>query len=303
MGIDGILNVDKPAGKTSFEVVSLVRRWSGERRVGHAGTLDPLATGVLPICLGQGTRVAEYLAEASKIYRAEVELGISTDTYDASGKVTARHDASGVTRKQVEEALAHFRGSISQIPPMYSALRWEGRRLYQLARAGVEVPRKARRADLFRLELLDWQPPLFTIEVECSKGTYIRSLAHDLGQVLGCGSHLRNLIRLKNGPFHLGNGIALSHLEEAFLRGYWHNLLYPIDVVLLHWKAAVLGQESEQAIANGQSLPLEVKDDTDGGRCRAYSLDGRIVALLHWEPASGLWHPYKVFSSGGLSPA
>ena len=303
MSIDGILNVNKPADMTSFQVVSIVRQWSGEKRVGHAGTLDPFATGVLPVCLGQGTRVAEFLAEAHKVYRAEVELGISTDTYDPSGRVVEQHDASAVTEEQVEKAIASFRGSILQVPPMYSALKRGGKRLYQMARAGVEVPREARSIELFRLELLDWQPPLFTMEVECSKGTYIRSLAHDIGQVLGCGSHLRSLVRTKNGPFSLDDSIDVFDLEEAFVYGYWHDLIYPLDSVLLHWKAAILGQESERVLRQGQSLPVKGEDDVSGDRCRAYSLDGRIFALLRWDSATGLWHPEKVFRNGQLSSA
>ncbi|MFC1926938.1 tRNA pseudouridine(55) synthase TruB [Chloroflexota bacterium] len=159
MTIDGILNINKPKGKTSFDIVALVRRLSGERKVGHAGTLDPDATGVLPVCLGQGTRVVEFLTETKKCYLAELQLGISTDTYDASGKITQRDDNSKLTREQVEEAISAFTGFIDQIPPMYSAVKHQGKPLYRLARAGVEVPRKARRIEVSRLEITNWQPP------------------------------------------------------------------------------------------------------------------------------------------------
>jgi len=188
--VDGILNINKPRDRTSFSVVAMVRRLSGERRVGHAGTLDPAATGVLPVCLGQGTRVTEYLVDAAKTYRAQIELGVATDTYDASGKITEQGDPSGISREQVESALASFRGTIQQIPPMYSAVKHLGQPLYKLARSGIEVERKSRRAEIYRLEITDWQLPVVTIEVECSKGTYIRSLAYDLGRSLGCGAHL-----------------------------------------------------------------------------------------------------------------
>ena len=180
--------------KTSFEVVAFVRRLSGERRVGHGGTLDPKATGVLPVGLGRGTRVAEFLAQENKVYRAQVELGTATDSYDVSGKVTWRGDVSAVTRELVEAALDSFRGLIEQTPPMYSALKYQGQPLYRLARAGIEVPRLPRKVNIFRLELLDFELPLLTLEVACSKGTYIRSLAHDLGQALGCGAHLKSLV-------------------------------------------------------------------------------------------------------------
>ena len=172
--MDGILNVNKPPGMTSFDVVSIIKRLTREKRVGHAGTLDPMASGVLPVCLGRGTRVVEFLMDAHKVYRAQIELGMATDTYDAAGKVTRREDPSSIGRSRLEAALDSFRGRIRQIPPMYSALKHQGQRLYQLARAGVTVSRKSRRAVVYRLELIAFEPPLVTLEVECGKGTYIR---------------------------------------------------------------------------------------------------------------------------------
>jgi len=293
--IDGILNVNKPAGKTSLEVVDLVRRLSGQRRVGHAGTLDPGATGVLPICLGQATRVTSFIVDARKIYQARIELGISTDTYDAEGKVTQRVDPSHITREKVEGVLQSLSGSILQRPPMYSALKYRGKRLYELARAGIEVERRQRRTEVFRLEMIAWEPPLFTIEVECGKGTYIRSLAHDLGQALGCGAHLRELIRLKSGPFDIGDSLTIPQLEDSFRYGYWPDVLYPMDVVLEHWVAAIVSEEKERAIRNGR--PLALGDGVDKAYCRAYSLDGRFLAVLRFMPENGLWRPEKVFSA------
>ncbi len=305
MRLDGIINVNKPPGMTSFRIVSLIRKWSRERRAGHAGTLDPFATGVLPVCLGQGTRVAEFLAEGDKTYRATMELGTSTDTYDLNGRVMEKSDASAVTSEQLEKTLASFRGPILQIPPMYSALRRGGKRLYELARAGIEVPREARSVNLSRLELLDWQPPLFTVEVECSKGTYIRSLGHNIGQALGCGSHLKALVRIRNGPFSLEDSIPLPDLEEAFRDGYWHNLIYPLDFVLTHWQAAILDEAGEHALQRGQSLPFAREDNPSWSgdsrnRCRVYTRDGRILALLRWDAANSLWQPDKVFETATL---
>jgi len=297
--IDGILNLDKPRGKTSFDVVALVRRLSGERRVGHAGTLDPDATGVLPICLGQGTRLIEFLAGATKIYRAEIELGIATDTYDATGKVTQRGDVSSLTKEQVETALSSFSGCIDQIPPMYSAVKQQGIPLYRWARAGVELPRRARRVELSRLEIVDWQFPLFTVEVECSKGTYIRSLAHDLGQKLGCGAHLRNLVRLKSGPFHIGDAVNISKLEEAFRQGQWAELLHPIDVAVLHLPAITVDEENEKAVINGRLLALTQGTGVSEKICRAYARDGRFIAILRYEEERGCWKPEKVFRKRG----
>ncbi|HEY81951.1 MAG TPA: tRNA pseudouridine(55) synthase TruB [Dehalococcoidia bacterium] len=300
--MDGILNINKPAGRTSFSVVALVRRLSQERRVGHAGTLDPMATGVLPVCLGQGTRVIEFLADSPKTYRAQIELGVATDTYDASGKVIQQGDPSHITREQVELALGSFRGLIQQTPPMYSALKHQGQRLYELARAGISVERKSRPAKIHHLEVIDWQPPVVTVEVTCGKGTYIRSLAHDLGQLLGCGATLKSLVRLNYGPFDIETAISLPQLEDAFHYGYWPSLLHPIDSVLLHWGAAVVSQATEQSIRRGAPVALtgDSRDPpsttpTAETYCRTYTFDGHFLGVLRFDPEKGYWRPEKVF--------
>ncbi len=299
MSSDGILNIDKPAGLTSFQVVALVRRLSGQRRVGHGGTLDPLARGVLPVALGQGTRVLEFLGEATKTYRAQIRLGVTTDTYDAEGRIIEERDASAIGRELAEAALASFRGTIQQRPPPYSALKEGGQRLYHWARAGVEVRRPPRPIHVLRLEMVAWQPPLLTVEVECGKGTYLRSLAHDLGQVLGCGAHLHELIRLRNGPFTIDDGLSLSELEDAFGGGYWREFLYPLDFVLLHHPAAILGREKSAAVLAGRQVALrEAGPET----CRGYSWEGDFVAILRYRPEAGLWHPDKVFRSEARPP-
>ncbi len=306
--MDGILNINKPWGRTSFSIVALVRRLSGERRVGHAGTLDPTATGVLPVCLGQGTRVAEFLVNATKVYRAEIELGVATDTYDASGKITYQADPSGINRGQLELVLTSFCGLIQQTPPMYSAVKYHGKRLYELARAGISVDRKSRLAKIYHLELIEWQPPIATIEVECGRGTYIRSLVHDLGQTLGCGANLRNLVRLRCGLFDIRDAVSVSQLEDAFRYRYWQHLLYPIDSMLLHWAAMVVSDSTEQIIRNGRPLVL----DSSGGTgyleqhssasssienyCRVYSPDGCFLGMLRFNPERGQWQPRKIFS-------
>jgi len=296
---DGILNVIKPPGKTSFDLVALVRRLSGERKVGHSGTLDPAATGVLLLCLGQGTRVVEFMAEATKVYRADIELGVTTDTYDASGKVTQRSDVSLITRERVEEALSCFRGTIAQIPPMYSATKYKGKHLYELARAGIEITRKPKLVHLSRLEFMDWRSPVVTVEVECSTGTYIRSLAYDIGLTLGCGAHLRKLVRLRCGPFDITQAISLPVLEEAFRHGRWLNFLYPVDEVLLDWEAVIVSGANETSIRHGRSLDLGQQEEPccPRRRCRAYSPAGHLLAVLTWQAEEGKWHPDKVFSA------
>jgi len=284
---------------TSFGAVATVRRLIGERRVGHAGTLDPDATGVLPVCLGQGTKISAFLTDTTKVYRAQIELGRATDTYDASGQTTQRGDPSGTGREQLKSALAAFRGLIAQTPPMYSAVKYRGKRLYELARAGIQVERPSRPARIDRLELIDWQPPLLTIEVACGKGTYIRCLAHDLGQVLGCGATLTSLTRLRSGLFDIRDAVSLSQLEDACRHGYWHRYVYPIDIVFLDWAAVIVSEAQGQLIRNGQPLALEGPtrgQETDGqSYCRAYTLDGLFLGVLRFNPKNRRWHPRKVF--------
>jgi len=293
--VDGILNVFKPPGKTSFDVVARIRRLSGESRVGHTGTLDPQATGVLVVCLGQGTRMIEFLSKAGKSYRAEIELGARTDTEDATGTVLERQDVTSVTEDQVRKAAAAFCGAYDQIPPMYSALKQQGKRLYELARKGIEVPRKARRVQIFRLAVHEWHPPVATIEVDCSSGTYIRALARDIGESLGCGAHLRSLVRLRAEPFSINDATALDVLEQAFSEGWWPSLLYSIDEVVLGWKAVILSSEEELQVKSGGIVKLRVSESLSSTvNCRAYSAEGQFVAVLS-RVDSDLWRPRKVF--------
>jgi len=277
----------------------MVKRLSGEQRVGHSGTLDPTATGVLPVCLGQGTRIIEFLVNATKAYQAQIELGVTTDTYDASGKITQKRDPSPISQSQLESALTSFCGLIQQTPPMYSAIKYQGKRLYQLARAGITVERESRPTKIYHLELIDWQPPIATIEVICGKGTYIRSLAHDLGQTLGCGANLKNLIRLRCGVFNISDAVSLPQLEDAFRYGYWQHLVYPIDTVLLHWTAMVVSEDTERVIRNGSPLVLEnygsSAPSSSENHCRAYTPDGRFLGVLRFNPERGQWQPRKIF--------
>jgi tRNA pseudouridine55 synthase len=266
---------------------------TGEKRVGHAGTLDPLASGVLPVCIGQATRLVEYMMDTAKTYRAEIELGITTDTYDAEGKVTQKTDASNINRKQVETALSMFRGEITQTPPAYSAVKYHGKPSYKLARAGIAIVPKRRLARIDRIEVIDWQPPVVTVEIDCGKGTYIRSLANDLGQMLGCGAYLKNLARLRCGVFDIADSVTIDELEEAFRVGYWEGLLYPMDSVLTSLPAVVIGEENERAVCNGKAVSLEGCSSAD--LYRAYNQCGNLLAVLRFDTERGLWQPEKVF--------
>jgi tRNA pseudouridine55 synthase len=296
--VDGILNINKPWGRTSFSIVSLVKRLSGVKRVGHAGTLDPAATGVLPVCLGQGRRVVPFLHDTAKVYKAQVEFGVTTDSYDATGNITATGDPTGLGRKHLLSALDSFRGIIQQTPPMYSAVKHGGRPLYELARAGIEVERKSRPVQIYRLQLKRWRPPVATIEVECGKGTYIRSLAHDLGQLLGCGAYLKSLVRLKYGCFDIKDAVSLSRLEDGFRNGDWTKYIYPIDIVFKDWAAVVVDDAGEADVRNGRPVELPCDElKTEAGRLRAYNGDGCFLGVLEFNREKGHWRPGKVFNT------
>jgi len=296
--INGILNLNKSRGPTSHDVVARVRALTSIRRVGHAGTLDPLATGVLLVCTGKATRVAEYLMGGQKVYRARVRLGIATDTYDAEGQVVASVDPVVASVDQVEEALACFRGEISQVPPMYSALKHKGTPLYRLARRGVEVERKPRQVTIFRLELTVWEPPECVLEMTCSTGTYVRALAHDLGQALGCGAHLSGLTRLASGEFRVEDGVTLETFAQAVAEDRWRDLLHPIDAALTHFPALHLDADAARRLCLGQAVALPQPPpvgEGEGNLARAYGPEGNFLALVVCDSAAGVCRPRKVF--------
>jgi tRNA pseudouridine55 synthase len=289
----GILNINKARGMTSHDVVARVRRITGQRKVGHAGTLDPMATGVLLLCLGKATRVSEYLMANDKVYHARVQLGITTETYDIEGQITGRAEIDHVTRAQVEHELEMLTAISEQVPPMYSAIKHKGAPLYRLARRGETVTRKARTIEIERLDLLEWSPPQLQLEIHCSKGTYVRSLAHDLGQRLGCGAHLTGLVRVSSGRFHIQEAATVEDVERATAQGQLGQLLSPLDVALEIFPAVTVDQATRKSIIFGQRVQLEEKPDSH--MCRAYAANGQLVALLRYLE-NGLWQPHKVFT-------
>jgi tRNA pseudouridine55 synthase len=291
----GILIVDKPAGQTSHDVVQAVRKAAGIRRVGHAGTLDPMATGVLVVCLGSATRVIEEIQEGEKGYRARVRLGETTDTYDAEGEIQEKIDPAEVTEAALLEALEDYRGDILQVPPMYSALKHEGRRLYDLAREGIEVERPARPVRVYAMDLVDWSPPEFTLEMRVSKGTYVRSIAHDLGQQLGVGGHLVALRRSYVGPFVEAEAERLPRIVEAFVENWWPALMHPLDAALVHLSAMVVDEEREKALRNGQQIEAQPPIEDPNARVRAYSDAGGFIGLLRWDDVHERWQPDRIF--------
>jgi len=307
---NGFLNLDKPPGMTSMDVVRRVKRITGQSarggKVGHGGTMDPLARGVLPICFGQATRLMDYVVEGTKRYLVEVKLGLATTTYDAEGQITQTRDVSGLTREQVEATLPFFIGVIQQTPPMYSAIKVEGQRLYKLARAGVEVERKARTVEVYNIRLLDFSPPTLKLDVESGRGAYMRSLAHDLGQALGCGGYVSDLVRLQCGEFRVEEAIKLEQLEQASAASPngWQQFLHPIDWVLRGMKSISVGRQAEKFLLNGQPVNLGRPVGEVGymERFRAYTTDGRFLAVLRFDRGTNSWRPAKVFHIASPSP-
>jgi tRNA pseudouridine55 synthase len=284
---------------TSHDVVDAVRRMSGQRKVGHAGTLDPLATGVLLLCLGWATRLSEYLMPGLKRYRATCVLGATTDTYDADGRLLTSGGRTDFSRPAIEDALASFVGPGEQVPPMYSAIKHKGQPLYKLARRGETIARKTRPVEILEMLLVHWSPPSLTFEVGCSPGTYVRSLVHDLGHRLGSGAYLSSLIRLSSGAFSLENSVSLSRLEEAFRTGGEAQYLIPGDEALIGWPAMIVSGEDERRIIHGMQVAGALDSQTDRlpTWCRAYGLGGEFLAIMRFDADNVAWQPSKVFVS------
>lgn len=273
--IDGVLILDKPPGCSSNQALQQVRRLYRARKAGHCGSLDPLATGVLPLCLGQATRFSSYLLGASKTYHATARLGQTTTTGDAEGEVLDRRPVD-VDREGIEAVLTLFRGSIEQVPPMYSAIRHEGKRLYQLAREGRQVEREARRVEIHLLELLSLDDKRLEFEVCCSKGTYVRSLAEDIGNALGCGAHLTALRRTAVDRLTLRDAVALEQLaatDEVKL----DELLLPVSVALGQFDELRLDAGSSRDIVHGRRVKLE--PSMAAGLYRLVSAEGLFIGL------------------------
>ncbi len=284
--------MDKPAGWTSHDVVGRVRRLIGERQVGHAGTLDPAATGVLPVAVGSATRVLEFMDDAAKTYVAEITFGVETDTFDADGQVTGVTDPLSLDQSGIARALYTFLGSQLQVPPMYSAVRVGGRRLYEEAREGRTVDRPARPVVFHQLDLLAWASPTATVLVECSKGTYVRSLAHDLGDHLGTGAHLSSLVRTRAGVFTVCQAWTLRELAELDLPAVWAEVAFHPDIVLEEWPALILNDAEAKTWRQGNGIaaaPIEA-------RCRAYDAGGEWLGVGVGQADLGVWRPSKVMT-------
>ncbi|MBC2578910.1 tRNA pseudouridine(55) synthase TruB [Clostridium sp. DJ247] len=247
--MDGILNINKPTGITSFDVVRNIKFIAKTKKVGHTGTLDPEASGVLPICIGRATKLVDYIMSDAKVYRAELKLGVVTDTYDREGKIISTSDVN-LSKEDIEAVIKGFQGELDQIPPMYSALKVNGERLYSLARKGIEIERKPRKINIYHIEVLSIDLPYVVFQVKCSKGTYIRSLCYDIGNKLGCGGAMWNLQRVETGAFNISNAVDLETLNSNNIGEY----LIPMDKALIEYPEIHIDKKYEKLILNGVSI-------------------------------------------------
>lgn len=285
--MDGLLIIDKPAGVTSFDVVRTLRRCCRTRKIGHAGTLDPLATGVLPVAVGQATRLIEYLMAGEKVYQTTLRLGVATDTQDAEGRVVAEADWQNVSREALDGACATLTGCISQVPPMYSAIKQNGQPLYRLARQGVEVEREAREVTIEAIEILRFELPEVDLRVTCSKGTYIRTLCHDLGVKLGCGAHLTALRRCRNGLFDEVDSVPLREIERMAAAGEDLPLLSPAQA-LANWPLVVIEGDVALRLKDGIAPKCgELTGQAEPGQRVRIMASGQLAAIATWPQQDG----------------
>ena len=274
---NGIINIKKEAGYTSVDVVALLRGIFGQRKIGHTGTLDPQATGVLPVCLGTATKICDLLTDKDKEYVAELLLGVTTDTQDITGKILLekKEAVSALEPERVKEIIMGFVGEYDQIPPMYSASKVKGQKLYEIARRGGEVERKPRAVTISRLELLGQEDGDWLLDVCCSKGTYVRTLCHDIGQALGCGGCMSGLRRLEAGAFSLENAYTLPQVQQTADEGRAAELLLPVDALFPALSPLTLAAPEEKRLRSGSAFPCEAPE----GSYRAYSEAGEFLAL------------------------
>ncbi len=278
--VNGILLLDKPSGLTSNAALQIVKRLFQAAKAGHTGSLDPLASGLLPICLGEATKVSGFLLDADKHYRVRCKLGERTATGDAEGEVIETRPVEGLDAARIEAVFERFRGDIEQVPPMYSALKHQGQRLYALARQGVEVERQARQVTIHSLVLLAWDPPYLDLDVRCTKGTYVRTLAEDIGETLGCGAHVAELRRLGVGPYDQAGMVGLDRLQDLVAAegpAALDALLLPIETALSQWPDVRLSADAAFYLRQGQ--PVVVPHAPTSGWVRLYAGDRQFLGM------------------------
>jgi tRNA pseudouridine55 synthase len=274
--MDGVLNIYKPVGITSFDVVRTVKRISNTKKVGHAGTLDPEASGILPVCLGRGTKIIEYIMENTKVYEVELKLGVVTDTYDREGKIISVKDVL-VSEKEVMSAVESFKGESYQLPPIYSALKVNGKKMYELARKGIEFERTPRKINIYDIMIKKIDIPLVNFEVTCSKGTYIRSLCFDIGSKLKCGGMMNKLERTATGGFTIENSVHLEQLTEMSVSDH----LISLEDALSEYEEIIVNERFEKLLVNGVNIkdPLLIQAIGDNNLKRVYNSDRKLIGV------------------------
>lgn len=299
--MDGIIIIDKEPGFTSHDVVAKLRGICGQKKIGHTGTLDPAATGVLPVCLGSGTRLCDMLTDTDKEYVAELLLGVETDTQDTTGRVLAAREVN-VSQEELRAAVFSFAGDYGQVPPMYSALKVNGKKLYELAREGKEVERKARQVKIHEIEILDCSLPVVRLRVACSKGTYIRTLCADIGARLGCGGTMQSLRRTAAGRFRLEDAVTLERVQEKKDQGRLKELILPVDLVFENCPSLHVQGEGRNRLNNGNSiLPEQTAEGTvhkPGEWVRFYGPDYGFAGIYAYDAGKKCYLPVKMFPGG-----
>ena len=294
---DGIINVYKEKGFTSFDVVAKMRGILGQRKVGHTGTLDPAAEGVLPVCAGKGTRLCDMLTDHDKTYRATMLLGVVTDTQDTTGTILEEKDASHLTEEEVREAIMSFVGDYDQIPPMYSALKVDGKKLYELAREGKVIERKARPVTIHEIVIESMNLPEVVMSVSCSKGTYIRTLCNDIGEKLAVGGCMKELLRTKVGRFVLEETLTLSDLQKLKEEGRLEEAVFPLEAVFAELPEIRATEESlDKLMKNGNPFRFKgIGPVSDGDAYRVYSMDGQFIGIYEYSEEKHMFYPRKIF--------
>lgn len=302
--MNGIINVYKEKGYTSHDVVAKLRGILRQKKIGHTGTLDPQAEGVLPVCLGNATRLCDLLTDKTKEYEAVLRLGVTTDTQDMTGCVLVEQPVK-VSEVDIIEIISTFKGKIMQVPPMYSALKVDGRKLVDLAREGIEIERKAREIEIYELEILEVNLPLVRFRVNCSKGTYIRTLCQDIGQKAGCGGAMESLLRTRVDRFEVKEALTLTQIEQIRDEQRLDDILYPVDEVFLQLPAVTVKNEFRKVIDNGNSLYSKMytprvefysdEEKQNPAQIRVYNEDGIFYGVYVFDPERRRFKPYKMF--------
>ena len=293
--INGIINVYKEKGFTSHDVVAKLRGIAGQKKIGHTGTLDPDAEGVLPVCLGRATKVCDLLTDKDKVYEAVMLLGKTTDTQDTSGEVLNESDTALLSEDEVEKAIKSFEGEYDQLPPMYSALKVNGKKLYELAREGKVVERKTRKVNIFSIDIKKVELPRVTMEVHCSKGTYIRTLCNDIGEKLGVGGCMEKLLRTKVSRFKLEESYKLNEIQKLKDEGKLETIVLPVDEVFSSCPKVTLNEEQVKLAYNGNSIPYKILSQENGDKLRVYDKRGNFIGLYRKEDKKRSYKLEKMF--------